>query len=88
MKASSSKKRSKRASRRFIEFPLVKGPDSEKIELTAEGDTHGIVIRFQDNTDLEVLIDPVLEFKARFYDWKGGSQRVIKRWPTVRSNVG
>jgi hypothetical protein len=88
MKASSSKKRSKPASRRFIEFPLVKGRIVNKIELTDDGDYHSIVIRFQDNTDLEVLIDPVLEFKARFYDWKGGNQRVIKRWPTVRSNVG
>lgn len=88
MKASSSKKPSKPASRRFIKLRQAKGRIVKEIELTGEPDNHGIVIRFQDNTDLEVLIDPVLEFKTRFYDGKGGSQRVTKRWPTVRSHVG
>lgn len=88
MKASSSKKPSKPTSQRFVEFPQAKGRTVDKIELTANGDCPSIVIRFQGNIDLEVLIDPMLEFKARLYDWKSGSQREIKRWPTVRGNVG
>jgi hypothetical protein len=88
MKESSSKKSAKPSSRRFIKLPQAKARIVDKIELTADGDIPGIVIRFQDNTDLQVLIDPVLTFRATLYDWKSGSQRVIKRWPTVRGNVG
>jgi hypothetical protein len=88
MKASPSKKSAKPFSRRFIKLRQFKGRTVDNIELTADGDYHSIVIRFQDNTDLEFLIDPVLEFKTRFHDWKGGNQREIKRWPTVRSNIG
>ncbi len=88
MKAQSSKKSAKPASRLFIKFPQAKARIVDKIELLADGDNYGIVIRFQDNTDLEVRIDPMLELKARLYDWKGGSQREIKRWPTVRGNIG
>ncbi len=82
------KKSSKSASRRFIRLRQFKGRTVDNIELTADSEYHSIVIRFQDNTDLEFLIDPVLEFRTRLYDWKGGSQREIKRWPTVRTNVG
>jgi hypothetical protein len=88
MKASTGKKSAKPVSRLSITFPQAKARIVDKIELIADGDHHGIVIRFQDNTDLEVRIDPMLEFKARLYDWKNGSQREIKRWPTVRGNIG
>lgn len=88
MKAPSGKKPSKPASHRSVEFPQAKGRTVKKIELTVTGDYHSLVIHFQDNTDLEVLIDPMLEFKTRLYDWKSGNQREIKRWPTVRSHVG
>lgn len=87
MKAS-SKKSSRTGSRHFIELPHSKGRSVDKIELTADGGYQGIVIHFEDNTDLEILIDPLLELKATLFDWKSGSQREIRRWPTVRSNIG
>ena len=61
----------------------------ERVELIADGDYHCVSIRFQDKTDLTVVIDPALTFKAEFSDWKNDEQRVLKRWPktwpTVRS---
>jgi hypothetical protein len=70
-----------------ITFPQARGRRVEKIELLADSDHHSVTIRFQDKTDLEVQIDPTLAFSAVLYDWKSGSQRVLKRWPTIHSRV-
>jgi hypothetical protein len=44
-----------------------------------------ISIRFQDNTDLTVVIDPGLTFTDEYSRWKDGNQKVLKRWPAVHS---
>ena len=62
---------------RALTFPQARGRTVEKIEW----DHHSVTIRFQDNTDLEVMIHPALSVRAVLYDWKGGSQRVLRRWP-------
>jgi hypothetical protein len=62
---------------RTITFPRARGRTVEKIEW----DHHSVTIRFQDNTDLEVRIDSALASRAVPYDWKGGRQHVLKRWP-------
>ena len=67
------------------EFPQVKGRPGERIQLTTQSGYHAVTIRFQDNTDLEVRIHPALSFTAALYDWKSGSQRVLKRWPTIQA---
>jgi hypothetical protein len=43
-------------------------------------------IRFQDNTDLSVVIDPWLTFRADYSTWMAGNQKVLKRWPVFRSD--
>src|SRR5262249_4974455 len=70
---------------RSVTFQLPRGREVEVIELTADSGYHSVTIRFKDNTDLEVIIDPALVFKAELYDWKGGKHRVLRRWPTVYS---
>ena len=70
---------------RVVEFPQTKGRVVELVKLIASDGYSCISIHFQDKTDLRVVIDPYLAFKADFSDWKTDNQRVLKRWPTVRS---
>jgi hypothetical protein len=70
---------------RLVKFPQVKGRTVEKIELSLDSDFHCISIRFKDNTDLTVVIDPALMFQATYSEWKAGNQKVLERWPVVRS---
>ena len=72
-------------SKRLIAFPEARGRTVETVELMAESEYHSVTIRFQDNTDLEVRIHPALSFTAALYGWKSGSQRVLKRWPTIQA---
>ena len=58
----------------------------EKVELSADSDFPCVSIRFQDNTDLTVVIDPWLTFQADYSRWKDGNQKVLKRWPVFRSD--
>jgi len=70
---------------RLVKFPQVRGRTVEKVELSLDSDFHCISIRFKDNTDLTVVIDTVLTFRAEYSKWKAGNQTVLKRWPVVRS---
>jgi hypothetical protein len=57
----------------------------ETVELSLDSDFHCVSIRFTDNTDLIVVINPWLAFRADYSRWKGGEQEVLKRWPVLRS---
>ena len=74
--------RKKHAYARVVEFPQVKGRTVELVELIADSDYHCLSIRFKDKTDLSVVIDPALSFRANFSDWKTNNQRIIKEWQT------
>jgi len=69
----------------LVEFPQAKGRTVEKVELNLDSDFHCISIRFQDDTDLTFVIDPALTFRADYSEWKAGNQKVLKRWPAIRS---
>jgi len=71
---------------RLVKFPQAKGRTVEKVELSLDSDFHCISIRFKDNTDLTVVIDTALTFRAEYSKWKAGNQTVLKRWPVIRSN--
>jgi len=75
-------KRRKHAYERVLEFPQAKGRTVELVQLIADSDYHCLSIRFKDKTDLSVVIDPALSFRANFSDWKTHNQRVIKEWQT------
>jgi len=85
-KARRTQKRDKTQYSRLKEFPEVKGLTVEKVELSADSDFPCVSIRFQDNTDLTVVIDPWLTFQADYSRWKDGNQKVLKRWPVFRSD--
>ena len=57
----------------------------DKVVLSTDSEFSCISIRFQDNTDLTVVVDPWLTFRADYSKWKAGNQKVLKRWPVFRS---
>lgn len=74
------------SSTRLVKFPQAKGRTVEKVELSLDPEFHCVSIRFKDNTDLTVIIDAALIFQAVYSEWKAGDQKILKRWPVVRSN--
>jgi hypothetical protein len=70
---------------RLVEFPQARGRTVEMVELSLNSDFYCVSIRFKDNTDLTVVIDTALTFRAEYSEWKAGNQKVLKRWPVVRS---
>ncbi len=89
MKARRSKRKSKRARPRrpigSIGFPQAQGKRLADVYLTAEAEVNSVTLCFDDDTELVVDIEPCLSFTADYSDWKTGNQRVIKRWPRMRS---
>jgi hypothetical protein len=73
---------------RLVKFPQARGRTVEMVELSLDPEFQCISIRFKDNTDLTVVIDPALTFQATYAEWKAGNQKVLKRWPVVRSHGG
>jgi hypothetical protein len=73
---------------RLVKFPQAKGRTVEKVELSLDPGFHCVSIRFKDKTDLTVIIDAALIFQAVYSEWKAGNQKILKRWPVVRSNCG
>lgn len=79
-------KQPKTRNSRLVEFPEVKGLMVENVALSTDSDFPCISIRFQDKTDLTVVIDPWLTFQADYSRWKDGNQKILKRWPVFRSD--
>lgn len=73
---------------RLVKFPQVRGRTVEKVELSLDSDFQCVSIRFKDNTDLTVVIDTALMFRAEYSEWKAGNQTVLKRWPMIQSHGG
>ena len=71
---------------RLVEFPEARGRAVERVELSTDSDFPCISIRFQDNTDLTVVVDPWLTFQAAYSRFKEGNQKVLKSWPVFRSD--
>ena len=70
---------------RLVKFPQTRGRTVEMVELSLDSEFQCISIRFKDNTDLTVVIDTALTFRAEYSKWKAGNQTVLKRWPAVRN---
>jgi hypothetical protein len=84
-KLRSRQKPTKSTFARIMEFPQARGRTVERVELVTNPEYHCVSIRFKDKTDLSVVINPSLTFNAEFSDWKTQDQRVLKRWPPIRS---
>jgi hypothetical protein len=72
--------------RRFFRFPQTKGKRVEAVELLTAPDYHSISINFQDKTALHFQVQTGFTVKADLSDWKTGEQRILRKWPPVRSH--
>ncbi len=68
-----------------IPFPQARGKTLADIYLTSDADLNCITLSFDDKTELLFDIVPCLTIQAEYSDWKTGDQRVLKRWPRMRS---
>ncbi|MBZ5534128.1 MAG: hypothetical protein LAO20_22105 [Acidobacteriia bacterium] len=66
-------------------FPQVCGKTITDVYVTTDSDLNCLTISFDDNTELVLDVEPCVRFAADYSAWKNGNQRVIKRWPLVRS---
>jgi len=71
--------------RRFIQFPQAKGKRVEAVELLTAPDYHSISINFQDKTSLHFQVETGFTVKTEYSDWKTGEQRILRKWPLVKS---
>jgi hypothetical protein len=84
-KARRDRARRKANNAHLVKFPQARGRTVEMVELSLDSDFRCVSIRFKDNTDLTVVIDTALTFRAVYSQWKTGNQKVLKRWPVVCS---
>ncbi len=66
----------------------VQGKTVDYAELWMDNDRPSVTLWFQDKTCLDFSFEPGLSVQTDYFDWKSGEQRVLKRWPAVRSDVG
>jgi hypothetical protein len=66
-------------------FPQARGKVVADVYVTMDSDMNCVALCFADNTELLIDIAPCLSFTADYSDWKTGNERIIKRWPRVRS---
>ena len=68
-----------------VEFTAARGKTLEQVYMTVYGDLNSVTLSFTDKTELVVEVEPCLAFTADYSDWTTGNQRVLKRWPRLRS---
>jgi hypothetical protein len=76
---SSKKPKLYRPSRAFP-FPEVGGETVVDVYVIAENDRNCVTLRFDDNTELVIEIEPCLSFTADYSNWKTGNAHPIKSW--------
>ena len=84
-KARRDRARRKAPDARLVKFSQARGRTVKMVELSLDSDFHCVSIRFKDNTDLTVVINTALTFRAEYSEWKAGNQKFVKRWPVVGS---
>ena len=71
--------------RRFVEFPLARGKTIEKVELFTTRGHHSIALDFQDQTSLNLEIEPTFIINAEFQQQKKGDIEVLAEWPPIQA---
>ena len=81
-----NEKPTQRPDRRFVQFRETTGKTVEAVELLTAPDYHTISINFQDKTCLHFSIETGFTVRTDYSDWKTGEQRVLRKWPLIRSS--
>lgn len=66
-------------------FPQARGKTVADVYVTMDSDMNCVTLCFVDNTQLVIDIEASLSFAADYSDWKTGNERIIRRWPRIRS---
>jgi hypothetical protein len=70
---------------RLLRFPEIKGKTVEAVEI--DTDAEGISIVFSDKTVLSFDLDPAVVIFPQLSDFKTGSWRGVKQWPSMQSRT-
>jgi hypothetical protein len=84
-KALASKKRKHYRPSGAIPYLIARGKTLKDVYLMTELDFSGVTLVFDDDTELILEILPRFDVLAVYSEWKGGEERVIERWPLVRT---
>ena len=74
--------------RNLIEIPGMKGRTLERVEIYTATGHHSLTLDFEDKTSLSLVLDPCFFISAELSDISSGSERTLKRWPTIKSITG
>jgi len=69
--------------RRFVEFPQVDGKTIERIHFYTASDYHSITIDFQDQTSLNLEIEPGFTINAELPQIRKGDTHTLAEWPSI-----
>lgn len=70
---------------RVFRFTQAKGKVLEVVEFSTSPGYHCVSINFEDKTCLSFAIDTNFTLEADYSDWTTGNQRILRKWPPVRS---
>jgi len=73
--------------RNLIEIPGMEGRILKRVEIYTAIGHHSLTLDFQDSTSLTLLLDPCFFISAELSDISSGSERLLKRWPTIKSTT-
>ena len=76
----------KRNDRRFVQFADAKGKVIDTVELLTAPDYHSISINFRDKTCLNFSVETGFTVQPEYSDWKTGEQRILRKWPQIKSS--
>ena len=74
--------------RNLIEIPGMKGRILERVEIYTATGHHSLTFDFADKTSLSLVLDPCFFISAELSDISSGSERTLKRWPTIKGITG
>jgi hypothetical protein len=70
-----------------IDFPELRGRVVETVEFYSSDEYHYVSVRFDDQTEFffDIEIENRLKVQPELMKCKEGNSRVLKRWPTFRT---
>ena len=68
-------------------FPQTNGRVVKQVEFFTDQSNNTLELTFQDDTSLSFEFEPSFVWEAYFARWKSGEQRILHRWPPIRSQT-
>jgi hypothetical protein len=84
-KALGSKRRKLYRPSGAVPYLVAQGKTLADVYLMTDVDFSGVTLRFDDDTELVIEILPRFDVLTQYSAWKNGEERVIERWPLVRT---